>query len=84
MGSKYRPLKYKEVVKILANLGFSQRPVKGTSHEQWVRYGAKGNLLAKVTVDLHHEPYSVVLFSSMVRQSGFSKAEFLDALDKKR
>ena len=33
---KYKPLNYKDVIKILKNLGFSQDISGSTSHQTWV------------------------------------------------
>ena len=80
--TRHRPLTCKEVKQILKNLGFQPRPVKGTSHEHWVKYDGKGNLLGKVTVDCPKAPFSQDLISFMARQAGISKSDFYDALDK--
>ena len=45
MSGAFPPLDCKAVKKILARLGFAPRPTRGTSHEQWVKYDAAGNLL---------------------------------------
>lgn len=45
MSGAFPPLSCKDVKRILKNLGFLPRPGKGTSHEQWVKYDARGNLL---------------------------------------
>lgn len=67
---------------VLKNLGFSARPQKGTSHEQWVKYDAAGKLLGKVTLDCPKAPFSQDLISFMARQAGVSKNDFYEALDK--
>lgn len=80
--TRHRPLQCREVKQILKNLGFSARPQKGTSHEQWVKYDAAGKLLGKVTVDCPKAPFSQDLISFMARQAGVSKNDFYEALDK--
>lgn len=79
MSGKYPPLTCKEVKRILTNLGFTARPGKGTSHEQWTRE-SDGDF-KKVTVDCPKAPFSQDLISSMARQAGVSKSDFYAALD---
>jgi predicted RNA binding protein YcfA (HicA-like mRNA interferase family) len=81
--SRRGPLTCKEVKQILRNLGFKERPRKGTSHEQWVKYDSSGKLLGKVTVDCPKSPFSQDLITFMARQAGVSKKEFYDSLNKK-
>ena len=78
MSGVYPPLTCKQVKQILSSLGFSQRPQKGTSHEQWVKIS--GGTLFKVTVDCPKAPFSPDLISSMAKQSGISKKEFYSHL----
>lgn len=78
--SRHGPLTCKQVKQILKNLGFHERPQKGTSHEQWVKYDDKGNLIGKVTVDCPKSPFSQDLITFMSRQAGVSKRDFYDAL----
>jgi len=80
MSGVYPPLTCKQVKQILSSLGFSPRPQKGTSHEQWVK-AANGNFF-KVTVDCPKAPFSQDLISSMAKQAGVSKREFYSALHK--
>lgn len=80
MSGYHPPLTCKEVKQILASLGFSPRPTKGTSHEQWVKDVAGGRF--KVTVDCPKAPFSQDLISSMANQAGVSKKEFYLALKK--
>lgn len=77
MSGVYPPLTCREVKQILSSLGFTQRPTKGTSHEQWVRH-CDGNFF-KVTVDCPKSPFSQDLISSMAKQAGISKKEFYAA-----
>jgi len=78
MSGQYPPLTCKQVKQILSDLGFSPRPQKGTSHEQWVK-DISGRRY-KVTVDCPKAPFSPDLISSMARQAGVSKKAFYAAL----
>lgn len=71
---QYPPLTYRDVVGALAALGFTLRPKKSTSHEQWVK--TDGGQYLRVTVSGHHSPFSVKLMSSMADQAGMSLADF--------
>jgi predicted RNA binding protein YcfA (HicA-like mRNA interferase family) len=73
----FPPLSCRDVKQILTKLGFSPRPRKGTSHEQWVKL--VGGRLFKVTVDCPKEPFTGDLVASMARQAGVSKREFYGA-----
>ena len=74
MSSVHPPLTCKQVKKILSSLGFSPRPKKGTSHEQWVKDESGRRL--KVTVDCPNAPFSPDLVSSMAKQAGVTKKQF--------
>lgn len=80
MSGAFPPLDCKAVKKILARLGFAARPMRGTSHEQWVKYDSAGKLLGKVTVDCPKAPFGPDLIASMARQAGVSKKDFYAAL----
>ena len=80
MSGAFPPLSCKDVKRILKKLGFAQRPSKGTSHEQWVKYSDDGKLLGKVTVDCPKQPFGPDLLSSMAKQAGVSKKDFYAAL----
>ena len=64
----------KDAKKILAYPGFIARPIKGISHEQWVKE-EKGRLY-KVTVDYPKAPFSQTLIKSMAEQAGLQKKDF--------
>lgn len=81
MSGFFHPLTCKEVKRILKAFGFNPRPIKGTSHEHWVKYSPEGRLLGKVTVDCPNAPFSPDLVSSMAKQAGVSKREFYAALN---
>ena len=78
MSAQYPPLDCKQVKQILQKLGFTPRPRKGTSHEQWVKI--KNDRLYKVTVDCPKQPFTAGLIQSMASQAGVSKKKFYDAL----
>jgi predicted RNA binding protein YcfA (HicA-like mRNA interferase family) len=80
MWGRYRPLTRREVKQILKNLGFSPRPRKSTSHEQWVK--EDNGKLYKVTVDCPKEPFTGDLIKWMAAQAGVSKKQFYAALDR--
>ncbi|PHM36449.1 type II toxin-antitoxin system HicA family toxin [Xenorhabdus innexi] len=71
---KLIPLKYREVVRALANLGFEMKPKKGTSHEQWIKKEDGHKWV--VTVDKSHAPFSRDLIKSMAKQAGMSAKRF--------
>ncbi|MCO6427124.1 type II toxin-antitoxin system HicA family toxin [Nitrosomonas communis] len=81
MSGAHPPLTCKDVKKILTSLGFTPRPQKGTSHEQWVK--VENGKLFKVTVDCPKSPFSQDLIASMAKQVGVSKKAFYAALDTK-
>lgn len=80
MSGAYPPLTCKQVKAALKLLGFSPRPQRGTSHEQWVKYGSDGKLVGKVTVDCPKQPFTQTLVSSMAKQAGVSKKAFYEAV----
>ena len=67
------PVTHKDAVRILKNLGFTQRPQKGTSHTQWVREDKRG--FFKVTLDEHNAPYTKKLLKSIARYCGLRVIE---------
>ena len=79
---RFRPLKYREVVKILKNLGFNPESTKATSHETWVN--ERSGMKYAVTVFFHgsNMEFRDKTLASIIRQSGFSKEEFYKALKK--
>ena len=82
--SKYKPLKYRDVVKILSNLGFIPQNTKSTSHQTWTL--KRENKSFAVTVFFHgsNTEFKRGTLNSIIRQSGFTKEEFYNALKKKR
>jgi len=81
--SKYKPLKYREVVGVLRNLGFRQETSGSTSHQTWVL--KRRNKHFAVTLSFHgtNVEFKSGTLSSIIRQSGFSKDEFYRALGKR-
>ncbi len=79
---KFKPLKYREVVKILRNLDFHPESTKATSHETWIseRSGKK----YAVTIFFHgsNMEFRDKTLASIIRQSGFSREEFYKTLNK--
>lgn len=80
MSSQRPPLGYHDVIQGLGKLGFSPRPRKATSHEQWTRVG--DGRLFKVTVDKSKSPFGHFLVKSMARQAGISVPDFYKACGK--
>ncbi len=80
MSGVYFPLTCSQVKDILRTLGFSPRPQKGTSHEQWAK--VENGRLYKVTVDCPKAPFTQELISSMARQAGVTKKQFYAALSR--
>lgn len=79
---KYKPLKYRDVVIILRNLGFTQESGTGSSHQTWVL--RRNDISFAVTVAFHgtNREFRPGTLGSMIRQSGYSKKEFYEALKK--
>ena len=79
---KYKPLKYRDIITALKNLGFKQEVGTGSSHQTWVL--VKNNINYAVTVAFHggNKEFKPKTKDSMIRQSGFSKDDFYSALKK--
>ena len=80
---KYQPLKYRDVATILKSLGFQQESGTGSSHQTWVL--TRENISYAVTVAFHgaNREFKRGTLDSMIRQSGFPKKEFYEALKKR-
>lgn len=80
---KFKPLNYREVIKILKNLGFLPEPTRSTSHQTWVKI--QGKLHFAVTVYFHgtNKEFPDGTLGSIIRQSGVSKEKFYSVLKKK-
>lgn len=83
MSGHHPPLDCSQVKAALILLGFTQRPGKGSSHEQWVIACARGKF-RKVTVDCPKAPFSQDLIKSMASQAGLTKKELYAAVDGKK
>ncbi|MDO8429220.1 MAG: type II toxin-antitoxin system HicA family toxin [Candidatus Daviesbacteria bacterium] len=79
---RFKALKYREVTTILNNLGFIQESGTGSSHQTWTL--KRNNKSYAVTVAFHgtNLEFRPGTLGSMIRQSGFSKEEFYQALKK--
>ena len=73
----YAPPTCKQVKSMLLRLGFVATAGKG-SHENYRHEFFKGSF-RKVTVDCPKAPFSDVLVSSMARQAGLTRKQFLQA-----
>lgn len=64
---KFRPLKYREVVTILKNLGFIQRSGTGSSHQTWIL--KRNDMSYAVTVAFHgtNKEFRPGTLGSMIR-----------------
>lgn len=82
--SEFKPLKYREVTKILKNLGFKKETAESTSHQTWVL--KRNETFYAVTLAFHRSnlEFKRGTLGSIIRQSGFTKKEFYQALKKKR
>lgn len=72
-----RPLRAREVRRILKSLGFEHRNTEG-GHENWVRHAPPP--FRKVTLDAHLEPFVDTLIRYMSTQAGVSVKAFYGAL----
>ncbi len=79
---KFKPLKYREVIIILKNLGFIEESGTGSSHQTWT--SKRNDKSYAVTVAFHgtNSEFIPGTLNSMISQSGFSKKEFYQALKK--
>ncbi len=79
----YKPLKYRDVARILTNLGFRQESSRSTSHQTWTV--KRNNKSFAVTLAFHgsNSEFRPGTLNSIIRQSGFSKDVFHKALKKK-
>lgn len=80
---KYKPLNYKEVSKVLKNLGFQQSQHGSTSHQIWKM--KQNEKVFSVTIAFHRMniEFKKKTLNSMIRQSGYTKEEFYKRLKKK-
>lgn len=80
----FKPLKYREIVKILTNLDFRQEPQRSTSHQTWI--SKKDGKFYAVTVAFHgtNTEFKRGTLGSIIRQSGVTKKDFYNSLKKKK
>ena len=73
---KFKPLKYRDVIKVLKLSGFTQLTQRSTSHQTWVL--KKNSNFFAVTVPFHgsNSEFKPGTLLSIIRQSGMSKEEF--------
>lgn len=77
---RYPPLTPDEVIKILQARGFQKIPKSGSSH---VKYeGFINGKRRVVTVDVKEKEFGVPLMHSIISQSGLSREEFYNTLDR--
>lgn len=76
----YKPLKYRDVVKILKNLGFKQNIGTGSSHQTWTMM--REDKPFAVTLAFHgtNIEFRPGTQGSIIRQSGFTREQFYGAL----
>lgn len=77
MGTRERPVSYRDFVALLRRLGFTKIRSRG-SHEQWA--GEYAGQFRLCTVSPHHEPFHRELLRSMIKQLGMEKDEFFKQL----
>ena len=80
---KFKPLKYREVVTILYNLCFIQESSKSTSHQTWILKREDKSFAVTVAFHGTNIEFRPGTLNSIIRQSGFSKQEFYNALKRK-
>lgn len=80
MSSRNPPLEYRDIVRGLKALGFTERQQKATGHSHWVK--EEGGRFKKVTVSRHLAPFGHRLIKSMAAQAGVSKKDFHRACGK--
>jgi predicted RNA binding protein YcfA (HicA-like mRNA interferase family) len=73
---KLRPLHWQVVTRVLEKLGYELYRTKG-SHAVYVKSGA----LMHVTVPMNRKGIPVGTISSIIRQIGISREEFLEILE---
>ncbi len=80
---QYKPLKYREIVTILTNLGFQPKVSGSTSHQTWTLERADKKYAVTIFFHGSNREFRPGTLNSMIRQSGFTKNEFYNALKKK-
>jgi predicted RNA binding protein YcfA (HicA-like mRNA interferase family) len=77
---KYPPLKHREVIEILGELGFKLARQEST-HVQYERPADGTRLRAIVTVD-NYDDFEKKIIKILISQSGFTREEFYGATKK--
>lgn len=79
MGVRERPVEWRELERLLGQLGFRLERQQSTAHAQWEHACFRGERRL-VTVSRHHSPFARKLLKLMHGQMGLSKAELFRAL----
>ena len=79
MGIRERPVEWRELERLLGQLGFRLDRQQSTAHAQWEHACFRGERRV-VTVSRHHSPFTRNLLKLMRGQMGLSKAELFRAL----
>ncbi len=74
--SKLRPLHWQVIARVLEKLGYEHHRTKG-SHAVYVKSG----VLMHVTVPLNRKGIPVGTISSIIRQIGISREQFLELVE---
>jgi hypothetical protein len=78
MSEKRPPLTCARVKQILTTLGFSPRPQKENSYEQWIK--TISGYRFKVILDCPQSAFSPDVVASLANQAGVEEKEFYGAL----
>lgn len=78
MSEKRPPLTCKRVKQILTTLGFSPRPQKENSYEQWIKTASGYRF--KVMLDCPQSVFSPDMIASLANQAGVTEKDFYAAL----
>lgn len=82
MGGHFPPASVKDVEFVLKYLGYTPRPQKGTSHQNWVINEGKPGF-RKVTVDANNAPFKGKALAWMLGQMEIKKRDFYAILAKR-
>ena len=80
---QYRSLKYRDIITIFRNLGFNSDSTGATSHQTWTLMRDGKNYAVTIMFHGSNKEFKRGTLNSIIRQSGFSKDEFYNALKKK-
>jgi len=79
MGVRERPVEWRELERLLGQLGFRLERQQSTAHAQWEHPCFRGERRV-VTVSRHHSPFTRKLLRLIRGQMGLSKEELFRAL----